>query len=121
MKQFLLVCAFLCAFVDYRVAFAQANQIHVGLSVLVSQAQLAPRTPTMADALALKSTGRIAASPNGAQVAIEAEGEILILSAKDPFVRVKVLNGSYPTWSPDGAMLAFYADIDGKSQIEGWN
>jgi dipeptidyl aminopeptidase/acylaminoacyl peptidase len=79
------------------------------------------RIPTVADALALKSINKLAASPNGAQVALEVNGEILIVSTRYPFTRVKVLNGTYPTWSPDGRLLGFYADIKGRSQIEVWD
>ncbi len=129
MKQLLFVCVFLCAFLQSHIAFGQATYIHVSPKVRVMETRpqysfdSTPnlRTPTVADALALKSINRIAASPTGAQVAIEVKGEILILSGDYPFAKIKVLNGTYPNWSPDESMLAFYAEMDGKSQIEVWN
>jgi dipeptidyl aminopeptidase/acylaminoacyl peptidase len=87
---------------------------------VLAQSALAPHIPAIDDIHAIKGTGRIAATANGKLIAIEAEEGILILSTDYPFTRVKSLKGSQPQWSHDGDMLAFYADIDGKSQIEVW-
>ncbi len=119
--RFVLVLLCFCVPMQSRTALAQRNQRPVGPKVHDSHGESVLRTPTLADALALKSINRIAASPNGAQLAIEQSGEILILSTTYPITRIKVLKGNHPTWSPNGRKLGFYADIDGKSQIEIWD
>ena len=121
MKRWASKCVLLFVFIDSGFAFGQADQITVGPNVHVSQVPFTLRTPTVADALALKSIGRIAASPDGAHVAIEINGGISILSTKVPFDRVKVLTGDSPAWSPNGHLLAFYTDVNGVSQIEVWH
>src|SRR6266849_4188609 len=104
MKRTVCVFALFFGLIGPRSGFAQGNPIHTGPDVQTSQIQLA-RTPTLDDALALKSISGLAANPNGAQIAIQVRSKILILSTKYPFAQVKLLSGSNPSWSPDGQTL----------------
>jgi dipeptidyl aminopeptidase/acylaminoacyl peptidase len=91
------------------------------ITVGVGRPAVAGHTPTIDDVYALKGTSRIAASPDGALIAIEAEKGIIILNTHYPFTQLQLLKGSDPKWSSNGDNLAFYVVIDGKNQIEVWN
>ena len=64
-----------------------------------------------------------ALSPDGAQVVVEAHGELLTLPASGGASRN--LTGSpgiaerNPAWSPDGKRLAYFADDDGEYALYG--
>jgi len=120
-ERLAFVALFLGVLVQLHTASAQTNQSQVDSNLHDGRLVSVLRPPTLADALAIKSIRRIAAAPNSAQIAIEQSGEILIISTKPPFTRMKELKGHHPTWSPDGRMLAFYADAGDKSQIQVWD
>lgn len=91
------------------------------LAAVLGDPTLAQKQPTLDDALAVRSTGAISVIPDGKLIAIEAEGGIMVLTTDAVARKVKILNGSSPAWSPDGKMLGFYAEIDGKRQLQIWH
>lgn len=74
---------------------------------------------TIDDALAIKGVGALNANRHRNMLAIEAEGGILVLDAKDGRV-IKRLAGQRPQWSPDGARLAYFSRQSGHDQLHLW-
>jgi dipeptidyl aminopeptidase/acylaminoacyl peptidase len=81
----------------------------------------AMKAPTIDDAFALKSVGAVSASPDGGWIALETGKNIVVLSVGAVVVEKKTLTGSFPRWSPDSRLLAFYSENDGKRQIYIWH
>jgi dipeptidyl aminopeptidase/acylaminoacyl peptidase len=80
----------------------------------------AKHTVTLDDAYAVKAVGVMDAHPATKLLAFEAEGGIVVLSLADEGRRIKHLQGSQPSWSPDGKRLAFYSSVS-ERQLHVWN
>ena len=111
--RFLLVTLAVTTVADPNVAFSAAPA-HVSSS---------ERKPaTIDDAVALKSAGRIAVSPDAALIAVEIGVGISVIKIAEPGKVKYELKGSSPSWSPNGRLLAFLGPtVEGGPQINIWN
>ena len=79
------------------------------------------RSPTLDDAYAVKTIGAVDVSPTDTLAALEISGGITVLSLAPDGTQVKRLEGgSNPSWSPDGKLLAFFANARSERQVHIW-
>jgi tricorn protease len=97
-------------------AFATQKLKEVAVNVVTDKASLKPRAVSAAGYVQ-----HVAISPDGNRVLVEARGDVFSLPAENGFVKNLTHSSGvferYPSWSPDGKMLAYWSDQSGENEL----
>ncbi len=75
------------------------------------------KPPTWADLATLQSIAYLQVSPDGQQIAYVMAGQVWIGAARAGSSPKAIGKGNLPTWSDDGARIAFYSSQSGSQQL----
>ena len=88
--------------------------------LLSTSACAAARLPTLQDLDIGYSGSTLSVSPDSKMVAVEVNGDLLVLSYPSGQVIARLGDGQRPRWSPAGQALGFYSTRSGATQLFVW-
>ncbi|MBN8700569.1 MAG: PDZ domain-containing protein [Chitinophagales bacterium] len=96
--------------------FASQKATSVSVNLVTDKAALKPKSVSAAGYVQHANI-----SPDGNRALIEARGDIFSLPAENGFVKNITRSTSsferYPSWSPDGSMVAYWSDQSGENEL----
>ncbi len=96
--------------------FASQKESSVSVNVVTDKAALKPKSVS-----ADRYIQHVNISPDGNRALVEARGDIFSLPAENGFVKNLTRSTSsferYPSWSPDGSMVAYWSDESGENEL----
>ncbi|HMU11169.1 MAG TPA: PDZ domain-containing protein [Ferruginibacter sp.] len=96
--------------------FASQKTSSVSVNVVTDKAALKPKSVSAANYVQ-----HINISPDGNRALVEARGDIFSLPAENGFVKNLTRSTAsferYPSWSPDGSMVAYWSDQSGENEL----
>jgi tricorn protease len=100
----------------YLLDLADESSSEISVQVTTDQATLRPRRVSAADDIQAA-----AVSPSGARAVFDARGELFTVPAEHGIIRQLTRDSAsatrYPSWSPDGAHIAYWSDAGGEYEL----
>ncbi|KPK07547.1 MAG: hypothetical protein AMS20_02620, partial [Gemmatimonas sp. SG8_28] len=100
----------------YRIELPTEQMVEVPVTVVTDRSTLRPRAEKVAS---LMQSGGV--SPTGKRAVFEARGEVFTVPAEHgPVLNLTRSSGvaeRYPSWSPDGKLLAYWSDRSGEYEL----